>query len=47
MNFLHRLKNLFAPDKPQGHFGRMDDADFPPLNRALFGLWAQGRVLLV
>jgi uroporphyrin-III C-methyltransferase len=30
MSFLHRLKNLFAPDKPQGHFGRMDDADFPP-----------------
>jgi len=29
MSFLHRLKNLFAPGKPHGHFGRLDDADFP------------------
>ncbi len=29
MSFLHRLKNLFAPEKPYGHFGRLDDADFP------------------
>lgn len=29
MSFLHRLKNLFAPKKPPGHFGRLDDADFP------------------
>ena len=29
MSFLHRLKNLFAPEEPRGHFGRLDDADFP------------------